>query len=69
MEYIVITDMKELSIDVYKDLKEAANHLNVSANILKTKLLNDHVIMINHSIVGYGLLHKSNRGKSSSGRF
>ena len=68
MKYIVIVDLKHLSIDIYKDAITAATVLGLSRNSLNTKLTNSKVYLYKHSFVGYAQLHTSNRGKASLGR-
>ena len=60
-KYIMVYDSLNRTMDGYKDISEVAKLAEVSVPTLK-KRLGTGIQWINGMFIGYGELHKSNRG-------
>ena len=59
---IVVFSMTHGAADVYKDLSDAASHVDCSPRTLRRKM-EDGVCFVSNCWVCYGNIHKSNRGR------
>ena len=66
---IVVFDVANRSFDVYKDLPAAAGHVGLPVSSLSHTLSNAGVHYTGSCFIGYGDIHKSNRGGNRKGGF
>ncbi len=60
---IVVFDVAGRSFDVYRDVPDAAGHVGIPSSTLSYNLSHSDVYYTGTYFVGYGELHKSNRGR------
>ena len=63
MKIIIIHDTMDATMEGYTDIKEAASIIGVSESTMRRRLKSG-IHWIAGKFVGYGELHKSNRGSS-----
>ena len=59
---IVVFDVANRSFDAYKDVSDAAGHVDIVPTTLSYNIADDGVYYTGSYFVGYGDMHKSKRG-------
>ena len=59
---VIVFNVADREFDVYKDVSDAAGHVDMVTSTLSYNLSNSSVHYTGTYFIGYGNIHKSNRG-------